>query len=216
MICKITNFNVLNLIRCKYEMLTSGDANKTYYTIPASPATGILYITQNNPEFISGHIRVRGRNNGSYPYNYLEMIDALFGKEQNTIEVCSGRIREYSNTNCTTVDIKSTTHPDLVDDGQTLSSIPNNVFNRWRCDPPYNIHTAKQMYNTSLPEAAKLLKAGARVCSVGASMFLLLGPKNNQMCPQGVKRIGWIALTVVPNNEVRSLNIYYKYADALD
>ena len=46
------------------------------------------------------------------------------------------------------------------------------------------------MYNTSLPEAAKLLKAGARVCKVGSLMFLLLGPKNYQICPQGVKRIG--------------------------
>jgi hypothetical protein len=122
--------------------------------------------------------------------------------------------REYSNTNCVTVDIKSTTHPDLIDDGQTLSSILNNAFNRWRCDPPYNVQTAKQMYDTSLPETAKLLKTGARICAVGSLMFLLLGPKNYQMCPQGVKRIGWIAITVVPNNEVRSLNIYYKYADA--
>jgi len=69
------------------------------------------------------------------------------------------------------------------------------------------------MYNTSLPEAAKLLKAGARVCKVGCLMFLLLGPKNYQICPQGVKRIGWIGLTVVPNNELQTLNIYYKYED---
>ena len=29
------------------------------------------------------------------------------------------------------------------------------------------------------------------------------------------KKVGKIALSVVPNNEVRSLNIYYKYADVL-
>ena len=45
-------------------------------------------------------------------------------------------------------------------------------------------------------------------------MFLLLGPKNYQICPQGVKIIRWIGLTVVPNSELRTLNIYYKYADA--
>ena len=70
------------------------------------------------------------------------------------------------------------------------------------------------MYNTSLPETAKLLKAGARVCKVGSLMFLLLGPKNYHISPQGVKGIGWIGITVVPNNELRTLNIYYKYADA--
>jgi hypothetical protein len=45
-------------------------------------------------------------------------------------------------------------------------------------------------------------------------MFLLLGPQNYQWHPKGVKRIGWIAITVVPNNEVRALNIFYKYAEA--
>jgi hypothetical protein len=69
------------------------------------------------------------------------------------------------------------------------------------------------MYGTDLPAPLKLVKAGARVCKVGSLMFLLLGPKNYQMCPQGIKRIGWIALTVIPNNEVRSLHVYYKYAE---
>ena len=68
--------------------------------------------------------------------------------------------------------------------------------------------------NTSLPEPIKLLKVEARVCKVGSLMFLLLGPKYYQICRQGVKRIGRIGLTVVPNNELRTLNIYYKYADS--
>jgi hypothetical protein len=201
MTCKIANFNVLNLLRCKYDTIITGDANETYYAMSPSPATDILYITQNNPEFISGHIRVRGRNNGRYPYNFLEMIDAKFGEMEKTIEVCSGNIKEYGDNNCFIVDINPTTNPDLVEDGQIL--------------PPYNDETAREMYGTSLPETSKLLRAGARVCTVGSLMFLLLGAKNYQMCPQGVKRIGWVAITVVPNNEMRSLNIYYKYADAL-
>jgi hypothetical protein len=187
-----------------------------YFVIPTSPATGILYITENNPEFISGQIRVRGRDNGSYPFNYLEMIDAVFGKEDNTIEVCGGMIKKYGYKSGYTVDINPETNPDLVDDGQTLSSISNRKFNRWRCDPPYNVKTAKEMYGTSLPSSIKLLQAGARVCSVGSLMFLLLGPQNYQWHPKGVKRIGWIAITVVPNNEVRALNIFYKYADSFD
>jgi hypothetical protein len=220
----IQNFNVLNLIRCKHYTITATageEENQKYFVVPAYPAKGILYVTQNNLQFISGHIRVRGRNNGSYPYNYLEMIDMIFGKEDKTIEVCSGMIRKYNNNRrdnsgsdqCFTVDINPKTNPDLVEDGQTLSSISNNTFNRWRSDPPYNAETAKEMYGTCLPETAKLLKAGARVCKVGSLMFLLLGPKNYQICPQGVKRIGWIGLTVIPNNELRTLNIYYKYAD---
>jgi hypothetical protein len=132
------------------------------------------------------------------------MIVAVFGKEDNTIEVCSGMIRKYRHTSCYTVDINPETNPDLVDDGQMLSSVPNNRFNRWRGDPPYNVKTAKQMYGTNLPSPIKLLQAGARVCKVGSLMFLLLGPKDYQWCPKGVKRIGCIALTVVPNNEFRA------------
>lgn len=208
------NFNVLDLIRCKYTIIEDGD--QKYFTILASPAKGVLYVTQDCPYYISGQIRVRGRDNGSYPYNYLEMIDSIFGKEDNTIEVCSGMIRKYGYTECFTVDINPETKPDLVADGQTLSGISNNRFNRWRCDPPYNIETAKKMYGTNLPAPIKLLEASARVCKVGSLMFLLLGPQNYQWHPKGVKRIGWIAITVVPNNEARALNIFYKYTDAFD
>jgi hypothetical protein len=205
MSCKLSNFNVLNLIRCKYDLIIREIGNQKYYAIPATPATGLLFITKNNPEFISGQIRVRGRDNGSYPFNYLEMIESVFGKEENTIEVCSGNIRK---------DINPETKPDLVADGQILSSIPNNMFNRCRYDPPYNVKTAEKMYGTSLPSPIKLLRAGARVCKVGSLMFLLLGPQNYQWHPEGVKRIGCIAITVVPNNEFRALNIFYKHANA--
>jgi len=210
----IPDFNLLHLIHCKYR--EEGDGDQGYFIMLASPAKGVLFITQNSPQFISGQIRVRGRSNGSYPYNYVEMIDTIFGKEDNTIEVCSGMIRKYHSTSCYTVDINPETNPDLVDNAQNLSSVPNNRFNRWRGDPPYNGKTAKQMYGTSLPSSIKLLQAGARVCAVGSLMFLLLGPQNYQWHPKGVKRIGWIAITVVPNNEVRALNIFYKYADVLD
>jgi hypothetical protein len=106
------------------------------------------------------------------------MIESIFGKEGNTIEVCSGNIRKHNRMTCFTVDINPETKPDLVADGQILSSIPNNTFIRWRCDPPYNDKTAEKMYGTSLRSPIKLLRAGARVCNVGSLMFLLLGPQN--------------------------------------
>ena len=208
-------FNVLTMIRCNYKII---DDDQKYFIIPASPATGALYITENNKGFISGHVRARGRENGSYPYNYLEMIDRLFGEQDNTIEVCSGMIKKYNSCGDGrprpfAVDINPKTNPDLVDDGQILSSIPNNMFDRCRCDPPYNAQTARKMYGTDLPSTIKLLNAATRVCKVGSLIFLLLGPKNYQCHPKGVGRIGCIPITVVPNNELRVLNIYCKYAD---
>jgi hypothetical protein len=202
------NFKVLSLVQSNHTKLLEY-GKSSYTTIPADPAKGVLYVTQNNPEFISGHVRMRGRNNGSYPYKYLEMINALFGKEDNTIEVCSGRTKKHGDQ-CFAVDINPSTNPDLVDDAQVLSSVSNNTFNRWRCDPPYSVDTAMKMYGTSLPSSIQLLRAGARVCNNGSLMFLLLGPQNYQLHPKGVKRIGCILITIIPNNEIRCLNLFYK------
>ena len=55
-----------------------------------------------------------------------------------------------------------------------------------------------QVLDTYLPAPIKLHKVEARVCKVGSLMFLILGPKYYQICPQGGKRIGRIGLTVVP------------------
>jgi hypothetical protein len=179
-----------------------------YETYSASPCKGVVYITHDNPAFISGHIRVRGENNGSYPYNYTKMIDNLFGEDKNTIEVCSYKVPKSKNV--FTVDINPDYEPSFVADGQNLVGINSNRFTRWRCDPPYNANSAKKMYNTTVPSPIKLLKAGARVIKPKSLMFLLLGPTNYQWHPKGVKRIGIILITVVPNNEIRALNIYYK------
>jgi hypothetical protein len=195
-----SSFSIVKLLKCKYQELES------YIQLTAGPAIGVLYITENSPQFLSGHVRLRGRDEGRYPYKYLEMIDYLFGPEANTIEVCSRSVK-----GCITVDINPETSPDIVDDAQQLSFIADNSFNRWRADPPYNEDTALSMYNTKLPNTAKLLAAGARVCKPNSLMFLLLGPQNYQYCPKGIKRIGWICCTIVPNNELRALHIFYKY-----
>ncbi len=55
---------------------------------------------------VSGQVRFRGKDNGRYPFNYLEMIDNIFRKEDNAIEVCSGGMR---SSDCFTVDINPDT-----------------------------------------------------------------------------------------------------------
>lgn len=178
------------------------------------------------------------RDGGRYPHKYEEMINHLFGIEKNRIEVCSGSIKgrtwtsgaahssfkvkdslssvlnlSSSSSSPFTVDINPDINPDYVADAQRLDGIPNRVFNRWMGDPPYNPRTARKMHGTKPPSPIRLLEAGARVCKIGSLMFLLLG-KPYQPCPSGVKRIGCIDISVIPNNEVRFLNIYWKYEDA--
>jgi hypothetical protein len=188
-----------------------GAQNGDKTTFETDPAIGELLL-QNN--FLTGHLRMRGRDGGAYPYNYLEFIDNVFGYEANTIEVCSGSIEADFSQNerkkaASTVDINPERKPDLVADGQCLTEIPDNSYSRWRCDPPYNEKTAKEMYNCELPNISKLLAAGARVVKPGSLMFLLCS-QNYQYNKNGLKRIGFIYISVVPNNETRILNIYIK------
>jgi len=200
-----SSVDVRELICCE----TVKEAGYTH--IRCTPATGTLFITDDNPGFVSGQARMRGKSEGRYPYHYLEMIDSIFGYEPNTIEVCSRSVRGGNKGgHCFTVDINPDCKPDLVNDGETLEGMPSNEFNRWRCDPPYNEATAREMYGTKLPKTSDLLKAGARVCKDGALMFLLLGPTNYQSCSAGIIRIGSIVISVIPNNEWRTLNIFLK------
>jgi hypothetical protein len=179
------------------------------YTIYlAEPAKGVLYVTERSKHFISGHVRMLGKTAGQYPYHYLDMINSLFGPDDNTIEVCSGGVLHDAAK--TTVDIK-TDFADFKDDAQNLLSQEDETFTRWRCDPPYNEETAKKMYGTDVPVTRRLLYAAERVCKPGSLMFLLLGPQNYQWAPLGCVRVGWMGITVVPSNELRALHIYYKY-----
>jgi hypothetical protein len=200
-------FNVMDLIKCPYYAIPKD--NPEAYVILPKPLKDILFVSFNNLGFISGHVRVRGKAQGEYPFHHLEMIDYVFDTEENTIEVCSGSI----NGGCFTVDINPKTNPQIVDDAQTLAKIQNDTFSRWRCDPPYNENAAKKMYGTDLPKPIRLLEAGARVCKKQSLLFLLLGPTNYQWHPRGTRRIAYINMTVVPNNEVRCLNVFYKYAN---
>src|SRR5262245_38554163 len=179
-----------------------------YSIYSAAPAKGILYMTYDNNYFISGHIRMRAGTNGKYPFMYEKMIDNLFGPSDRTIEVCSYKIE--GNDNLFTVDINPKYRPQLVADGQDLAELQPDQFSRWRCDPPYNAATAKSMWDCKVPNFLTLLKEGARVVKSGSLLFLLLGPTNFQMCPANVKRIGLFLITLVPNNEIRALNIYIK------
>lgn len=184
--------------------------NHKYKVFTLDIATGVAYITDTSHQYLSGQLRMRGRDNGRYPYGYKETIDELFGSSSgmNMIEVCSGSIA--SGFGLYTVDINPDKYPSFVCDGQRLPKEFDGNFDRWYCDPPYNRNTATEMYDTKLPSFSKLLTAGSKVVKAGGLLFFLLGNKNMQWCPQSLIRIGLLFITIVPNQEVRALHIYYK------
>lgn len=114
-----------------------------------------------------------------------------------------------------TVDINPDRDPIHIGDGQSLPVDWTNRFERWYCDPPYNKRTAEKMYGTQLPSWTKLLTEGARVTKPGGLLFLLLGEVNLQWHPQGTTRIGWLVLSIIPNQEARAIHVYLKNTDAI-
>lgn len=188
-----------DLIKCPYYEA------ENYYMIPAHPAVGILYVTKSTPYFISGQLRMRSNGGGKYPSRYIQMIDTLFGHEADTIEVCSNSVKD-----CFTVDINSAHNPSCVDDAEILSKIESNSFSRYRADPPYNIKNAREMYGTTLPNVGKMLKAAYRIIKENSLIFMLLGNVNRQAASSGLRRIGWIAISCIPSNELRCLHIFIK------
>ena len=65
-------------------------------------------------------------------------------------------------------------------------------------------------------DETKILKLNfqkKRGCKKGSLLFLLLGNVNYMWHSVGVKRIGYTNIIIVSNNDIRSLNIFYKYAD---
>jgi hypothetical protein len=67
------------------------------------------------------------------------------------------------------------------------------------------------MYDIKMPSSQKLLREGAGVFKKNSLMFFLLGIVNYQICPKEIERIGTIFITIVPNNEIRTLNIYHEH-----
>jgi hypothetical protein len=201
-------FDALSLVKCPVRH------EDDYHIFRTGPCKGVCFVTDDSRFFIHGRMAVKGNGGGTYPDHYLEMIDYVFGPEPNTIEACARTVKVDNIRTAFTVDTNPDFEPSWVGDAQTLNGIDLNRFNRYRTDPPYNEDTAKKMYGTELPNFKRLEEAAARVCKVGSLIFLLLGPTNYQQVPPGVIRVGLIYISVIPNNETRALNIYYKFAEA--
>ena len=80
---KADTFNVMNLIKCPFELFPKDNPDR--YILSTNPITSILFVTYNNPSFLSGQARAKGKDGGRYPFHYLEMIDNLFGREENLL-----------------------------------------------------------------------------------------------------------------------------------
>jgi ribosomal protein L31 len=140
---------LVDLIKDNIIKKASNAVTKKYNMFFLDSATGVIYVTNDSLQFVSGHIRMLGRKNGQYPVGYkksMEEIFAICSSDGEEIEVCSGWFR--NRPNLMTVDINPDRHPVHVGDGQSLPVDWGNRFDRWYSDPPYNKQNAEKMWNS--------------------------------------------------------------------
>lgn len=228
------DIDVLSLFKCKMlseDVIDDETGNVLKMWKPAPYPQLQVYGSTKDSTILTGWWRSRGNKEGQYPQNYFKLINTLFGREPNTLEVCSRYVQVDGIDTAATVDIKPPAgiNPTYRCNAENLAGIPSLTFGRVREDPPYTRKWAQEVYgNDGAPNFAAMLKSAARVVKIGGLIFMLMGQGcvemgatidkpmhsgNLQECkPYGLKRFLIICISVVPNKEYRFLNGYVKVA----
>lgn len=91
---------MIDLIKDHIVKKTPNAVTTKYSAFFLDNATGIVYVTSNSPQYVSGQIRMLGRRNGQYPFGYKKMLEEIFGNcssDEEEIEVCSGWVKNGPN-----------------------------------------------------------------------------------------------------------------------
>lgn len=121
--------------------------------------------------FIMGNdYKVKSGYYGGYPAGYLKRMKALFFEKQHVLHLFSGKV-DTAIMPGHTVDLHPDLQPTWLDDAQTLSMVPLEMYDLVMADPPYSVEDALH-YGTSMIKRNKVLKALAR-CKPGTHIIWL-------------------------------------------
>ena len=156
--------------------------------------------------------RPMGQYRGIYPGRFIERLNAIIPLEGKLILHQFGGTTKQDECNHT-VDINPETKPTYLSDARNLKEVPSNAYDIVLADPPYdsqNVNYSEQLYGCEPVKPYSFVKEGVRVLKPGGYYCIL-----HQLvykCPDGVERVGVIAITTGPNMRIRVLNIFKKQA----
>lgn len=143
---------------------------------------------------------------GAYPKGFEAWAARILQVQPDHIlHVCSGRLQQGSGL--LRIDIRASTHPDIVADGTALplrdSSVPAVLI-----DPPYTQEYARDLYGTRYPRPSALLREAIRVVRPGAPIGFLhfLVP----MSPAGATLQMVYGITTGADYRIRAFSVYRK------
>jgi len=114
--------------------------------------------------------KVTSGYHGGYPAGYLKRVKALFPDRRQVLHLFSGRV-DTAIMPGTTVDNDPALLPDIVDDAQTLTDVPLELFDLIALDPPYSIEDSMH-YQGNMVQRKKVIDALGR-CAPGTFLVIL-------------------------------------------
>jgi len=125
------------------------------------------------------------------------------------LHVCAGAV---PITEGLRQDISSDFKPEFLCNAEEIAEkYPTHIMEfEWvLADPPYNTDAASKYYGVPLLKKSKMLKSMEAVCKPGGYIGILDQTTMNWK-PKNIKKIAMIAVTSVPNLDVRLFTVYRK------
>jgi SAM-dependent methyltransferase len=147
---------------------------------------------------------------GMYPAAFIpKILPWLRCDRSRVVHVCSGALPKGEGIR---VDIRPEAKPDIVADGRHLPFADGEV-DAVLLDPPYTEHYAKELYGTSYPRPAHLLKEAARVVRHGGRFALVHYLVANP--PEGSRFVRCFGLSMGFGYPMRAVTLYERHQPSL-
>jgi len=104
---------------------------------------------------MGNNYRVASEFYGGYPPTYLRRIHALFPDKKRVLHLFSGHV-DLTESPGDTVDTNAAFNPTYVDDAQTLTNVPLQLYDLVLADPPYSVEDAEH-YGTTMVKRNKVI-----------------------------------------------------------
>ena len=154
---------------------------------------------------------------GAFPAGFLGRLKTSFSlvwpkKREEIAHICSGRIPKKEGIR---VDIARKYHPDMVANVEEFAKQFLKKYHkvRWSItDPPYNVRRAKEYFHIQLLSKNKMVKEMTKITRVGGFVATLDQYSLNGY-PRNLKKIAVIAVSSIPNPDLRVFTVWRKIAD---
>jgi len=163
---------------------------------PKRPALCLLY------EDVAD-VRVPTPVFGQYPATLIKkMLPWLGCERREVLHVCSGALPPGEGIR---VDVRPAAYPDILADGRALPLADGSAA-AVMIDPPYTEHYARELYGTSYPRPAHLLREAARVVRPGGRIAFVHYITPNP--PPGCRAVKVFGLSTGFGFPMRAVTLY--------